>query len=223
MRSSRPSAFLPLALAAVLAVLGIVLITHAPRPQPTTPATGAGPSPTAAPTRPVAPTHASKLRTSPPRLGPSSPRPDAAAPRTPIPTPKRTSATTAPAIPVPGDGPGGDRAVQQLLDRSSPADLPAAQERDLVRLASLAWKADVTGRGRERWPAYFGSRSTAAPHGAYRGVRIQAGIARAASGQRAEVHLVWAGTDPSGAERDGRTARLFLKLDSPSNRWEPVR
>ncbi|AWN24795.1 hypothetical protein DKG71_00125 [Streptomyces sp. NEAU-S7GS2] len=127
---------------------------------------------------------------------------------------------------MPGDGAAGDHAVQRLLDRFSPADLPPAQERDLVRIASQIWKADVTGRGRNRWPRYFapGTHATAGARGAYAKVRIQAGIARKARGGRVEVRLVWAGTDPSGTQRDGRLAVLFFRHDPHHpKRWEPVR
>ncbi|MGW7641751.1 hypothetical protein [Streptomyces decoyicus] len=113
-----------------------------------------------------------------------------------------------------------------MLNRSSPADLPRRQERDLVQLASQVWEADVTGRGQDRWLGYFTTRSTPATRArdTYTGVRIQAGIARRARGGRVEVRLVWAGTGPSGEQRDGRTARLLLhRAPHHPNRWEPVR
>ncbi|MFF7415599.1 hypothetical protein [Streptomyces lydicus] len=135
-------------------------------------------------------------------------------------------AAAASGMPVPGDGAAGDKAVQQLLDRFSPADLPPAEARAVVRLATRIWMADVTGRGRNQWPRYFasGAPNASALHGAYANVRIQAGIARKAAHGRIAVRLVWAGTDPSGTRRDGRLAvLLFRHAPHDSNRWEPVR
>ncbi|MEU9056255.1 hypothetical protein AB0D37_38695 [Streptomyces sp. NPDC048384] len=162
---------------------------------------------------------------------PVSPAPSAAAADT-TPRPAYTSAppasrmsvaSTAPApdvVPVPGDGPAGDYAVQQLLGRSSPADLPRAKEKELVALASRIWLAEVTGAGREKWPSYFGDELLRAP---YRDVRIQAGIARSVNGEpdRVRVHLVWAGTDPASQAEDGRSAQILLTRQHTT--WEPVR
>jgi hypothetical protein len=120
---------------------------------------------------------------------------------------------------VPGDGPAGDYAIQQLLERSSPADLPRAKESDFVALASRIWRAEVTGAGREKWPDYFGTEPLRAP---YRDVRIQAGIARTVNGEpdRVRVHLVWAGTDPAGQAEDGRPGQILLTRRHAT--WEPV-
>ncbi|MFF4282890.1 hypothetical protein ACFY0Z_29430 [Streptomyces kronopolitis] len=122
---------------------------------------------------------------------------------------------------MPGDGAAGDRAVQRLLERSSPTDLPRGEEQRLVHLATEVWTADVTGRGRGRWPGYFLSPRAAGSHASYQQVRVQAGIARKAGGGRVQVQLVWAGTGPAGDQRDGRLARLLFRI--LSHRWEPVR
>ncbi|MFE4687265.1 hypothetical protein ACFRNJ_41910 [Streptomyces sp. NPDC056721] len=135
--------------------------------------------------------------------------------------PERASATpssSAAEVPVAGDGPAGDHAVQRLMDSSSPADLPRAQEKHLVALASRIWKAEVTGAGRQEWPSYFSDRQLRA---AYRDVRIQAGIARTAPHHRVSVRLVWAGTDPAGQNEDGRTAQVLFTRHN--NAWQPLR
>ncbi|MGW8767852.1 hypothetical protein ACWGN5_35810 [Streptomyces sp. NPDC055815] len=122
--------------------------------------------------------------------------------------------------PVSGDGPAGDYAIQRLLDRSTPTDLPPTTARHLARLATRVWIAETTGTGRATWPAYFNGNDLRAP---YHDVRVQAAIAHQA-GQpagRAEVRLVWAGADAAGEFRDGRTAHVLLELHH--NEWEPVR
>ncbi|MFE2736202.1 hypothetical protein [Streptomyces sp. NPDC059349] len=193
-----PSALKPLLTATACVLLGLLLLRPvAPDEQP--PAARA-----AAP----AMTH--------PDPGSTPPSPTAAISR-----PERASATlssTAAEVPVAGDGPAGDHAVQRLMDSSSPADLPRAQEKRLVALASRIWKAEVTGAGRQEWPAYFTDRQLRA---AYRDVRIQAGIARAAPNHRVSVHLVWAGTDPAGQNEDGRTAQMLFTRHN--NAWQPLR
>ncbi|MEV6796404.1 hypothetical protein AB0M87_31435 [Streptomyces sp. NPDC051320] len=50
-------------------------------------------------------------------------------------------------IPDRGDGPAGDPAIQQLLERSWPADLPAADEHQLRLLGSALLRTDATGKG----------------------------------------------------------------------------
>lgn len=133
--------------------------------------------------------------------------------------PSAPAAETASPVPVAGDGPGADAAIQQVLERSSPADLPPAVEGETVALAKRVWRADVTGTGRARWPRYFSA--TAPARHLYTRVRIQAGIARQAGPGRVVVHLVWAGSDRFGHYREGRTARVLLaRIDQG---WEPVR
>ncbi|KUM97375.1 hypothetical protein AQI95_41905 [Streptomyces yokosukanensis] len=119
-----------------------------------------------------------------------------------------------------GDGPGGDYAIQQVLESSSPANLPRAEENQLVALGSRIWLAEVTGTGRDRWPTYFGNEPLHTP---YRDVRIQAGIARTVGGSpdRARVRLVWAGEDPAGEAEDGRSAQVLLTRSHAA--WQPIR
>ncbi|ANZ13386.1 hypothetical protein SNOUR_43620 [Streptomyces noursei ATCC 11455] len=187
----------PIALASGFAVLGLTLLVRAPA-QPL----AAGGAATAVP------------------WSTESKRPSPSSPHQTVPPNRVTGG-----IPVPGDGPAGDAAVQRLLDRSSPPDLPRSLEARLVQLGMQVWEADVTGRGRERWPKYFGSSGPAAGGGrsVYRDVRIQAGIARRAGSGLVDVRLVWAATDPSGDRRDGRLAQLsFRPVPGHPNRWEPV-
>ncbi|MDN3059397.1 hypothetical protein PH213_33655 [Streptomyces sp. SRF1] len=122
-------------------------------------------------------------------------------------------------LPPPGDGPAGDAAVQRALDGSSSPDLSPQAERRLVQLGRAVWTAEVTGRGRQRWPGYFPDAEVRP----YRRFRIQAAIARRAGGRRVVVHLVWAGASPSGSDdADSRTARVFLTREGDS-RWTPTR
>ncbi|MEU6621957.1 hypothetical protein ABZ926_14450 [Streptomyces litmocidini] len=178
-----------------------------------------------------APNHAqpAAVRTTPPATHPAAPARPAAGPgnadgtTTPDPTPDTPTASTRPVPsdqPVSGDGPAGDYAIQRLLDRSTPTDLPPSTARHLTRLAARVWIAETTGTGRATWPAYFTGSDLRAP---YHDVRVQAAVAHQA-GQpagRAEVRLVWAGADAAGEFRDGRTARVLLELHH--NEWEPVR
>ncbi|MFF1400800.1 hypothetical protein ACFVZD_44625 [Streptomyces sp. NPDC058287] len=192
-----PSALMPLLAATACVLLGLLLVPVAPDEQP--PATRA-----AAP----AMTHPDPSST--PASSPAATsRPERASAMPP---------STAAEVPVAGDGPAADHAVQRLMDSSSPADLPRAQERHLVALASRIWKAEVTGAGRQEWPAYFSHRQLRA---GYRDVRIQAGIARSAPDHRVAVRLVWAGTDPAGQNEDGRTAQMLFTRHN--NAWRPRR
>ncbi len=145
----------------------------------------------------------------------------------------RTVVTTTPTIdpsagpelpprdqPVSGDGPSGDHAVQRLLDRTTPTDLPPTTARHLTRLATSVWLAETTGVGRAAWPAYFTGSGLRAP---YDEVRVQAAVAhqRGQPSGRAEVRLVWAGADAAGEFRDGRTGRVLLEFHRKE--WEPIR
>ncbi|MFI7103291.1 hypothetical protein ACIBK8_28545 [Streptomyces sp. NPDC050161] len=217
------SARLPLGLAAVLVIAGLVLLSHPPPPTPA-PAPAPGPTPASAGrTSGVGPA-ADRPPSRRQYLGSPSPSPRALPSGAPSSAPPRREhpAPAGSGVPVNGDGPAGDRAVQRMLERSSPADLPRSQEEELVQVATRVWTADVTGRGQGRWPRYF-AHSGASARGTYTAVRVQAGIARTTADGRIEVRLVWAGTAPSGEQRDGRTARLLLQHspDHP-NRWEPV-
>ncbi|MFF1511903.1 hypothetical protein [Streptomyces sp. NPDC058326] len=150
-----------------------------------------------------------------------------------IQTPARTAPTRDPSrepaaepepgpsgIPVSGDGPGGDHAIQRLLDRTTPADLPPDTQRHLVALATQVWIAETTGTGREAWPDYFANAELRAP---YHDVRVQAAIARRTDGRngQAVVRIVWAGAGVSGDLQDGRPAQVRLALHH--NEWEPIR
>jgi hypothetical protein len=110
--------------------------------------------------------------------------------------------------------------VQAALDHAVPPDLPSRTEQELRRLGRQVWTAEVTGTGRSQWPAYF---TDTRPSARYTRVRIQAAIARrdAARDDAGVVHLVWAGADPSGVYRDGRTASVrFIRREAT---WTPER
>jgi len=123
-------------------------------------------------------------------------------------------------LPLSGEGPAGDAAIQHVLDGSSPADLPPPTARQLVDLAVRIWLAETTGAGREHWPSYF---TDATLRASYRDVRVQAAIARRGHGpgERATVRLVWAGTSASGETQDGRPATVLFERHRDS--WVPLR
>ncbi|MFF3359199.1 hypothetical protein ACFYWN_42975 [Streptomyces sp. NPDC002917] len=123
-------------------------------------------------------------------------------------------------LPEPGSGPSADPLIQRALDQAIPRDLPAAAERHLTDLGTRVWAADTTGTGRQQWPHYF---SGSVPSAAYTRFRVQAVIARRAPGRtdKAVVHLVWAGADPSGTYLDGRTATVRFAREGDA--WIPVR
>ncbi|MFI2740728.1 hypothetical protein [Streptomyces sp. NPDC018711] len=188
--------------------------------------TGLAPRPAPDVTRPPA------VRTTPLAAHPTTPSRPAADPDgttapdrttgTPAPT-VRSDASTQPVLsdqPVSGDGPAGDYAIQRLLDHSTPADLPPATAHHLTRLATRVWIAETTGTGRDTWPAYFTDNALRAP---YQDVRVQAAVAHRVgqTAVRAEVRLVWAGSNTAGEFRDGRTARVLLELHH--DEWQPVR
>lgn len=110
------------------------------------------------------------------------------------------------ALPPHGEGVAGDRAVQQNLEAAWPADLPAADEKQLLTVGRALLRADATGVGRARWPTVFPDQGGAvAPAFATARFRIQAAIARRdGSPGKAVVHLVWAGTDRGGTFTDLR-------------------
>ncbi|MEV6332843.1 hypothetical protein [Streptomyces sp. NPDC051909] len=156
----------------------------------------------------------------PPAGQPLAPAPTRAPAATPRSDPPAAAEPLPSGLPLSGEGPSGDPAIQRVLDASSPADLPAATARQLVDLATRIWLAETTGIGRERWPAYFTDPVLRAP---YRDVRIQAAIARRGNGpgDRAVVRLVWAGTSPMGMTEDSRPAEVhLLRYDQA---WEPAR
>ncbi|KMS74249.1 hypothetical protein ACM01_15175 [Streptomyces viridochromogenes] len=140
------------------------------------------------------------------------------------------SAATAPssheaALPPHGEGPAGDPAIQQVLERAWPADLPADDERQLLTAGQSLLRADATGIGRAQWPGVFsGSGQAVAPAFATARFRIQAAIARRdGSPSMAVVHLVWAGTDRGGTYTDGRITDLFFTRTTKKGKptWTP--
>ncbi|MFC4469244.1 hypothetical protein ACFPH6_32810 [Streptomyces xiangluensis] len=148
---------------------------------------------------------------------PSSPSPgDDPAASGPGPTKTTTATSTASAIasalPPHGEGVAGDRAIQQALEAAWPADLTAEDERQLRADGRELLRADATGIGHAKWPAYFGGREQAiAPAFAMAHFRVQAVIARReGADDRAVVHLVWAGTDRGGTYTDGRITDLHF-------------
>ncbi|GGY06584.1 hypothetical protein GCM10010358_69820 [Streptomyces minutiscleroticus] len=134
---------------------------------------------------------------------------------------------TASALPPHGEGAAGDRAIQQALEEAWPADLPAADERQLLEAGRALLRADATGIGREQWPALFTDTAQAvAPAFATSRFRVQAAIARQDGGpDRAVVHLVWAGADRGGTYTDNRITDLhFTRTSSPkkgASAWKP--
>ncbi|MEZ0092489.1 hypothetical protein [Streptacidiphilus sp. EB129] len=149
-------------------------------------------------------------------------------PTPPQPTPSDTASPTASpaatyapvpeaAVLAPGDGPGADATVQQMLDRSSPADLPPALEHNLEQLGRQVWLADITGIGRQHWPRYFTVPGTSG----YTAVRIQAAIARADGTGKARVTLLWAGTSPASDTRIAQPGTVELTQQT-SGTWEPT-
>ncbi|MGC9501026.1 hypothetical protein [Streptomyces sp. WG7] len=130
------------------------------------------------------------------------------------------------ALPPHGEGAAGDRAIQQALHAAWPADLDAVDERQLLTAGRALLRADATGVGRDRWPAYFGGAGQGvAPAFATARFRIQAAIARQdGSPDKAVVHLVWAGTDRGGTHTDGRITDLHFTRTNPKEgepEWIP--
>ncbi|WP_338704407.1 hypothetical protein V2W30_41145 (plasmid) [Streptomyces sp. Q6] len=208
--------WLLLALSAVCAVIGWPLLSSpftSPSSTPTAPAPRATSSAVAA--APSTDEVATRHTPAAPRSSPSAPGP-------------RSSPTPSPAgeLPPRGEGRAGDRAIQQLLERSWPADLPAAQTAQLLTTASRVLRADVTGRGQAAFPTAF----PAAVHGdavapAFTRFRIQAAIARhdPIRPHRAVVHLVWAAADRGGTYTDGRLADIpFTRPTKESTAWTPL-
>ncbi|MFF1276976.1 hypothetical protein ACFVZC_26735 [Streptomyces marokkonensis] len=135
-------------------------------------------------------------------------------------TSKDAAAPSPSALPPHGEGTAGDRAIQQALDTAWPADLDAVDERQLLAAGQALLRADATGVGRDRWPAYFDSPGQGvAPAFATARFRIQAAIARRAGHpDRAVVHLVWAGTDRGGTHTDGRITDLHFTRTTPTHK-----
>lgn len=142
-----------------------------------------------------------------------------------------TSAVSTPsvlesALPPHGEGVAGDRAIQRSLQAAWPADLPAADERELLTAGRALLRADATGIGRAKWPAVFpDAGQEVAPAFATARFRIQAAIARRdGSPNKAVVHLVWAGMDRGGTFTDLRiTDWHFTRTTSKkgATTWTP--
>lgn len=146
-----------------------------------------------------------------------------AAASTPSATPPRSA--TAPALPPHGEGIAGDWAIQEALESAWPADLPAADERELLATGRSLLRADATGVGRAQWPHLFArSSQRLAPAFATSRFRIQAAIARRdGSPDKAVVHLVWAGMDRGGTFTDLRITDWFFTRTTTkgAGTWTP--
>ncbi|MEY9842732.1 hypothetical protein [Streptacidiphilus sp. EB103A] len=139
----------------------------------------------------------------------------------------RTAAASAPAALgataeagalAPADGPACDPAVQAMLDRSTPNNLPVVLEQQLAQLGRQVWLADVTGADRTRWPAYFTSPGSSG----YTHVRVQAAIARRTATTTVTVTLLWAGTSPDAEPQIGLPGTVKLAQHADGT-WEPTR
>ena len=175
---------------ALLAVAGIALLGMPHGQQPPPPAT----SPTA-------------QATTDPSSATSAPGRKPAVATAPSTTPAgSTPSVVESALPPHGEGVAGDRAIQLSLEAAWPADLPAADERELLTAGRALLRADATGAGRAKWPTVFpDSGQELAPAFATARFRIQAAIARRdGSPNKAVVHLVWAGMDRGGTFTDLR-------------------
>ncbi|MGW0095938.1 hypothetical protein ACWDWS_44380 [Streptomyces sp. NPDC003328] len=157
---------------------------------------------------------------------PSVHRPPAAgAPASTAPEASTPSAVES-ALPPRGEGAVGDKAVQRNLETAWPADLPAADARELLTAGRALLRADATGLGRARWPVVFPDTGQAvAPAFATAGFRIQAAIARRDGGpNKAVVHLVWAGTDRGGTFTDLRITdwHFTRTIKKGTATWTPL-
>ncbi|MFE6335255.1 hypothetical protein ACFVOK_18860 [Streptomyces sp. NPDC057798] len=198
MTTTAPSPRLLLLSTVLLTVAGVALlgVPHAqeqPAPSPTAHSAADPPSAAAVP-------HARK------------PTAGVAVSATSVPSTPSTSSAVVSALPPHGEGVAGDLAIQQSLEAAWPADLPAHDERQLLRAARALLRADATGIGRATWPEVFpDSGKAVAPAFAVARFRIQAAIARRDSrADRAVVHLVWAGMDRGGTFTDLRVTDWFF-------------
>ncbi|MET9083661.1 hypothetical protein ABZX77_17500 [Streptomyces sp. NPDC004237] len=200
---------------AVLAVAGIVLLAW---PH------GKARSPAAVSVSPPATVTASS---SPASAVPatSDGEPDVRTSGSSVPTGSAARSGPQPTPPLHGEGIVGDRAVQRSLEAAWPADLPAADQRELLAAGRALLRADATGVGRAKWPGIFPpSGQAVAPAFATARFRIQAAIARRhGSPDQAVVHLVWAGTDRGGTFTDLRIADWFFTrtITKGTATWTP--
>lgn len=153
-----------------------------------------------------APTTATPYATTGPATAASAPAVEEPATGAAPPAAPAAPSVLASALAPHGEGVAGDRAIQRALEVAWPADLPAADERELLAAGRAVLRADATGVGRARWPTVFPDADEGlAPAFATAGFRIQAAIARREGGPgRAVVHLVWAGMDRGGTFTDLR-------------------
>ncbi|MFC5911792.1 hypothetical protein [Streptacidiphilus monticola] len=203
------------ATAVLLTLAGLWLLLH-PDAQPASPtpagavhtnAAGAGSGWTATRTSPA-----------PGLLASPSPPPTPASPVAAVGSRAAAHPSVAPSgVLAPADGPAADATVQQLLEQSSPRNLPVALEQQLATLAARVWLADLTGEGRNRWPTYF----TQTGSSGYTHTRIQAAIARATGPRHATATVLWAGTTPAGDTEVGLTGTVHL-AETTDHQWEPV-
>ncbi|MCI3273356.1 hypothetical protein [Streptomyces cylindrosporus] len=178
-----------------------------------------GHQPPTATTAPAAPPNPAAVAAAPP-----APTPTAGTAVSATPTPS-TPAAVESALPPHGEGAAGDPALQQNLEAAWPADLPAADQQELLTAARALLRADATGVGRAQWPDVFGdSRQAVAPAFAAARFRIQAAIARReGSPNKAVVHLVWAGTDRGGTYTDLRITDWHFThtIEKGAAAWTP--
>ncbi|MFE4423316.1 hypothetical protein [Streptomyces sp. NPDC056817] len=195
----------------ILAVAGVALLGAPHGQEPSAPAT----SSTA-----HAATDSSAAAAAPTASQPSAPprRPSTA-------SPSSTPPAVESALPPHGEGVAGDRAIQRSLEEAWPADLPAADERELLTAGRALLRADATGIGRAKWPTVFpDSVQAVVPAFATARFRIQAAIARRdGSPDKAVVHLVWAGMDRGGTFTDLRITDWFFTrtIKKGASTWTP--
>jgi hypothetical protein len=111
-----------------------------------------------------------------------------------------------------------DQSIQKGLEATMPGNLPDDQEKELVALGWSVIRADLTGRGRQKWPDYFpGSPSRTR----YTGVRMRAGVARGVPARSglAQVIVIWTGKDPRGREIPQERTAVCLAWNG--SRWQP--
>lgn len=96
---------------------------------------------------------------------------------------------------------------------------PTGQEKELVALGWALVRADLTGRGREKWPEYFPGEPS---RSRYTRLRMRAAVARQITDHAdlANVIVIWTGTDPGGRKIPQEQTVLCLSRDGA--RWRPV-
>lgn len=116
-------------------------------------------------------------------------------------------------------GPVGDDELNRALRATHRSNLTPTLEQHVLAVAEAALKADLTGKGRDRFPDYLPG---SPPPTVYRDVRVQAAVARRIHRPRGtiEATLMWAGTAPNGDDVERQTTRIHLQLHD--NGWQPV-